>query len=591
MPPLKAVNRCLCAFVLLVMGMACAAPESPLPEGVTLVLIHATVVDVDSGELIADQTLWIRDDRIVQVDATRESHAVSEALVLDIGGNYVIPGLWDMHVHWYDANYLPLFIANGVTGVRQMFGSPVHQDWKGQIASGELVGPRQVVASRIVDGPQPVWPGSITAADAEEGRQAVATAIEEGADFVKVYSLLPREAYFAIAEEAKRRGIPFAGHVPARVTLLEAIAAGQLSDEHLTAVLPACSGDEEALRQRRAKGELPWWVATPWIDSYDEKKAAGVFRKLAEGGMWMCPTLTVLRAGAYGNDESMTADPRLRYMPAAIRSMWAQPPRWADNLEQYYREQRAGFGKDLEIVGRMQRAGVRLLAGTDVLNPYCYPGFSLHDELELFVEAGLTPLQALRTATLHPAEFLKRRADLGSLEAGKLADMVVLRDNPLESIKATRSIEGVVSGGRWHGRKELNEMLAGAEARSSKLSISDALRPVLEEHGIETAVRRYRKLRETAADEYDLREPALNSFGYELLAERRLADAIEIFKLNVEFFPESFNVYDSLAEAYMNNGDTELAVRNYRRSLELNPANENARAKLEQLEATASGDE
>src|SRR4029077_3572824 len=156
-------------------------------------------------------------------------------------------GLWDIHVHWYEKDYLPLFIANGVTGVRMMWGTPTHHEWRQQIEAGSLVGPRLLIASTIVDGPKPVWPGSMTASNEAEGRQAVTKAKQEGADFVKVYSFLPREAYFAIADEAKKQGIAFEGHVPVAVSAEEASRAGQKTFEHLIGVLPACSTRSDEL--------------------------------------------------------------------------------------------------------------------------------------------------------------------------------------------------------------------------------------------------------------------------------------------------------------------------------------------------------
>jgi hypothetical protein len=158
---------------------------------------------------------------------------------------------WDMHVHWYEQDYLPLFIANGVSGIRLMWGSPQHFGWRDDIQNGTLLGPRMVIASPIVDGPKPIWEGSITVAGEADARETIGKLKHEGADFIKVYSLVPRAAYFAIADEAKKQGIQFAGHVPISVSAAEASDAGQKSIEHLTGVLDACSTREEELRKGR----------------------------------------------------------------------------------------------------------------------------------------------------------------------------------------------------------------------------------------------------------------------------------------------------------------------------------------------------
>jgi len=343
-----------------------------------------------------------------------------------------------------------------VTGVRQMFGGSLHHEWKRKMKAGKLLGPRHVVASRIVDGPQPVWPGSIAVEDVQAGRQAVKTAISEEADFVKVYSLLPRDAYFAIVDEANKRGIPFAGHVPGSVSAAEASDAGQRSIEHLTGVLTACSTEEQAIREATVAAG-GWLRQTErLLQTYDDEKATALFARFAENGTWHCPTLTVLRNIAFMPDPTIVEDPNLKYMPPSVRGMWDpdRVARWTN---------REAFAKYSEIVGQMHEAGVGVLAGTDVLNPYCFPGFSLHGELELLVDAGLTPLAALQAATLNPAEYLGLRERFGTVEEGRVADLVLLEANPLEKIGNTRLIAAVVLGGRLYRKADLQKMLTDVE--------------------------------------------------------------------------------------------------------------------------------
>jgi tetratricopeptide (TPR) repeat protein len=243
------------------------------------------------------------------------------------------------------------------------------------------------------------------------------------------------------------------------------------------------------------------------------------------------------------------------------------------------------YQKEVEIVGAMQRAGVELLAGTDVFNPYCFPGFSLHDELGLLVKAGLTPMEALQTATRNAARFMKRENDLGTVETGKLADLVLLNDNPLEDIGNTRKIEAVVAAGRLFTRASLDEMLSKVDAICNRPSIAQRLLEVLKTNTAEVALAEYHQLKASHFEAYDFGEGELNTLGYQLLGMKRIEDAAKILELNTEAYPQSSNVYDSLGEAYMIDGRRELAIQNYEKSLRLDPKNTNAVEKLKELKA------
>ena len=238
-----------------------------------------------------------------------------------------------MHVHWYNERYLPLFIANGVTGVRQMSGEEVHHEWRQRMKDGSLAGPRQSIASPIIDGPKPVWEGSVAVADAIQAREAVRGSRKDGADFIKVYTLLPRGAYFAIAEETKKEGIPFGGHVPFAVRLTEASDAGQKSVEHLSGFLLAASSHEEHIQMQliAAMSSSQPYAETSAVmrrqskelrNTFDPKKAAAIDGRLARNHTWQAPTLTVLRAMANFDDPKFTSDARLKYMPHSIREQW-----------------------------------------------------------------------------------------------------------------------------------------------------------------------------------------------------------------------------------------------------------------------------
>ncbi len=454
-------------------------PQPPPPQAPPLVFTHVTIIDATGAPAQPDRTVVIRGDRITEIGKTGTVHAPQGAHVVDATGKFLIPGLWDMHVHWLHKDYLPLFIANGVTGIRIMWGAPLHHQWRQEIAQGTVLGPRMAIASAIVDGPRPIWPGSAAVKDGAEGRQFVIQAKQGGADFIKVYSRLPRDAYFAIADEAKKQGIPFAGHVPSAVTAIEASDAGQKSIEHLTGVLSACSTREEEVRKRSEEAwlNLPEGQTFPsraslrllgrlLLETFSPEKANALFAHLARNHTWQCPTLTVLRNMAFIQDPAIRNDPRVKYMPPEMISGWdpAGDFRLKDRTEEDIEMARATYRRYKELIGPMRRAGVELLAGTDVLNPYCFPGFSLHDELTLLVEAGLSPMEALQAATLNPARYLNQDKDLGTVEKGKIADLVLLDASPLADIGNTRKIDAVVVGGKLHPKAELQKMLADVEA-------------------------------------------------------------------------------------------------------------------------------
>ncbi len=564
-----------------------------------LIMTHVTVIDAAGGPARADSTIVVTGDRITGIGETAKVRVPEGAQVVDATGKFLIPGLWDMHVHPHGSEYLPLFIANGVTGIRVMWGSPEDHEWRKEIEAGHLLGPRMVIASPLVDGPKPYWPGSISVSNEAEARGVVDKAKESGADFVKVYQFLPRDLYFAIADEAKKQRIAFAGHVPIAVSAVEASNTGQKSFEHLIGILPACSthseellkGQQADLAEALASAKPKFWgthARQSWqmmLDTYSPEKAAALFAVLKSNGTWQVPTLTLLHMFAYGDDPSFLNDARLKYVPVRTRAAWDPSSVDGKRTAEDFAHMKKEFQKDLEVVGAMEKSGVGILAGTDTANPFCFPGFSLHDELGLLVKAGLSPLQALQAATLNPARFLGKEKDLGTIEEGKLADLVLLDGNPLDDIGNTTGIAGVVYGGQFFSRASLDEMLAKVEALAGRKPIGSVLFKTIQEKDVDAAIKQYRELKATQPDAYDFSEDEFIGLGYGLLRMKKVPDAIEIFKLSVEVYPQSYNTYDSLAEAYMDHGDKELAIKYYQKSIEINPGNTNGIERLKKLTA------
>lgn len=453
----------------------------------SLVLNHVTVVDVKADQplkaLKVDQAVVITGNQITAIGQADKIRVPQGAEMIDAGGRFLIPGLWDMHVHTLvegRPDYLfPLFIANGVTGVRDMGGSlPFDRirQIRNDLNSGKLIGPRfGAVAGMILDGPGTQLNFAIPVGDPNEARQIVRTFKQGGADFIKVYNRLSRDVYLAIVDEAKKQELPVAGHVPFEMTAEEVSDSRQMSVEHVSDLFISVAQNEKELREemRRlvsldAEAGPRFQVELKAASSYDEKRTKPLFAHFVSNGTWQCPTLTVRWPSTVADSQRLQADRRMKYVPLSTRRIWERT--YAQSLQSTGTvEQRVlNFQKLLSLVGAMQRARVEILAGTDAANPYVFPGFSLHHELVLLVEAGLTPLQALRTATSNPAKFLGMSDEVGTIEKGKLADLILLDANPLDDIRNTQRIYGVVANGRYFPPQELRGLLAQAEASAAK---------------------------------------------------------------------------------------------------------------------------
>jgi imidazolonepropionase-like amidohydrolase len=448
----------------------------------TLVFQHVTVIDVRAGKPVSNQTVVVENGRITTVATGMSIKMPAGAIAIDATGKFLIPGLWDMHVHaaWpgLDALFAPLFVANGVTGVREMYGMPsVIAAWKQKYQRGEPW-PRMIGAGHILDGPKPFWPGSTVAANADEARAAVDKLHAGGADFIKVYTKLPRDAYFAALDEAKKVGTYCAGHVPDAVSVSEASDHGQRSVEHLTGVALECSSEAQALRAERARASADTSI-TNMLKTYssqtgrviatqDPKRAADLFARLKRNQTWQVPTFTVLRSMSSMNDSTFTADARVKYMPEEIASGWdwKKDFRFRARTDEDWENGKKMFALNMKIVGAMNKAGVPIMAGTDMLNPFTFPGFSLHDELALLNQAGLTPAEALRAATLNPAIFMNATDSLGTVEKGKRADLVLLDANPLADIHNTQKVNAVVLNGRLYDRAALDALIADEQKKA-----------------------------------------------------------------------------------------------------------------------------
>lgn len=443
-----------------------------------IVIAHATVINPGTSSVQANRTIVINGDRITSISETEGFQAPKNARVIDATDQYLIPGLWDMHVHsafgdWFPGGrdiILPLFIANGVTGVRDMGGdTPILLEWRKEIADGRIIGPRMVISGPMLDGYLPDgklrFPSSVAITTPASAVAAVDLLKTQGVDFIKVQSVISHDAYLAAAAEAHKKGLPIVGHVPDKVRIEEVVEAGQKSIEHLMGIFEGCSTEEDKFI--KGQGSLKLLLTTQ-----DQRRCDSLIKLLAQNQTWQVPTLAWQRGGTFLDQRDLKHQPLDRYVPAYWRDVtWRHfteemmPDLLRDSLElrQDY------FARNLQMVGAMHRAGTPFMAGTDTApGVYIMPGFSLHDELANFVEAGFTPMESLQTATSNPAKFLGMDASFGSVEPGKIADLVLLSANPLRDIRNTQKITAVVANGRLFDRVALDEILASVEAAAKR---------------------------------------------------------------------------------------------------------------------------
>lgn len=466
---MKAPHNSVVFGIAALLLCAASVQAAPLPERQVIAITNVTVVDIARGRSSGSRTVLVDDGRIAAIEPTRHAHVPPQALRVDGHGRFLIPGLVDMHVHFFNLSShrppntwsFPLYIANGVTAVREMRGDATSMalvtQWRKGLDAGELVVPRILAAGIAVYGNSP-----------QDAALEVDAAAAAGADFIKVFSEVPAAHWRAILAAAKARALPVAGHVPAEITLLEAAAAGQRSSEHLMQAYEACSSIEaqllderfglqgDALVERRDAQEARVLAA------FDRAKCRRVAKTLVASGQAQVPTLVLADEDSLGSG-SLSADPRWRYVRVDERARW-------EKFHAGYTAQDAALARARwpiarRIVAAMHDAGVPILAGTDAPMPGVYPGFSLHEEMSLLVESGLTPREALRSATLAPAEFLGLAATSGSVEVGKRADLVLLDADPTKDIRNTRRINAVLLDGRLLRRPDLDALLDAAEQR------------------------------------------------------------------------------------------------------------------------------
>ncbi len=381
----------------------------------SLALTHITVIDCTGAPAKPNSTVVVAQGHITAVGPSDFVKIPEGIRVVDATGKFLIPGLWDMHGHLTDAtdDAFPLLIMNGVTGVRDMGGNIAQIDrWRSQIENGARVGPHIIRAGPFVDGPKEGVTNRLTVRTPEEAQQAVRNLKAKGVDFIKVHNALPPEAFFALMDEAHKEHIPVAVHLPKGVSSAEASDAGAASLEHVETM------SESAMWRKGATAK----TVEQAVDEILGPAGQELFQHFVKNGTWYVPTLVAYERGfVLWSNDSESLLPRFQI-----------------------------HEKDIEIVRKMHKAGVQIMAGSDFSDWALVPGIDLHNELALLVEAGFTPMEALQTATLNPAKFMGKTDTYGTVQVGRVADLVLLDMNPLEDISHTRKIHAVVLGGKLY---------------------------------------------------------------------------------------------------------------------------------------------
>ncbi len=440
------------------------APKTDAPQSIAFVNVN--VVPMDRERVLPGQTVIVRDGRIAVIGPADKIKVPADAQRIDGRGKYLMPGLVDMHVHLLPGagtpedlagQQLQLLLANGVTTVRNMIGKPEHLALRDKVAKGELVGPMIFTA-----GP-PLLGNTVPTPEAAE--RAVLEQKQAGYDLIKVHEGLSPEAYAAIVATAKRVGIPIAGHVTETVGLQRALAAHQTSIEHLDGYLRALVKSDAP--EQAPPGQI---FLGPVLNYMDEKKMPSVAQATKIASVWNTPTLALFRLIVSDEKaEDLLKRPELNYVPAKMRAAFAQQVQGIRAEPAPLNERQRFTALRDALVRELRKAGAKLLVGSDSPQFFLVPGFATHRELQSFVEAGLTPYEALLAATRNPAEyfaqFMNRPLDFGTVEAGKRADLILLEANPLDSLSNLQRRAGVMVHGRWLPQSELQHMLDQLAAR------------------------------------------------------------------------------------------------------------------------------
>lgn len=414
-----------------------------------LLIKNTSIIDVIKGSLISGQDVLINGERIFKIIPT-SSEKINAKQTIDGSGKYLIPGLWDMHTHnWWQLHFSNFYVANGVLGVRNMYTPMIFiNPLKDSIDNNLIIGPKYFAAGRVLEGPNPNYPDWLVVDSINKINSALDTLQLEKSDFVKIYNKIPRDVYFELVKEVQRRGMSIQGHLPMAVTAIEASNAGQKGFEHLLGIPDLCT--HQPLFEN--KYDYNWYLAVMKEDDYgtmqiDEQLASETFAILKKNNTYVCPTLVVWYSYLHP-DTPFEDNIILKNFPDEMADFWGKVINSYREKDESYKQMALKKYETLKkTTYLLYKSGVPLLTGTDAMNPYCYPGYSLHREFELLKECGIPDFEILKMATINAAEFFNL-TDYGQIKEGFIASMVLLNDNPLKNIENTKKINSIILKGK-----------------------------------------------------------------------------------------------------------------------------------------------
>lgn len=471
-------------------------PNSTLqpPESFEKTIIdNVNIIDVETGNIAYNQYVLIEKSRITKIDSTKIN--VSEkVLIIDGTSKYLIPGLWDMHTHSNQHSewlHHPLYVANGVTSVRDMsgqlnekdsywVGSKERMQWNKDLENNKRVTPRYVLQSSYqMDGEKAIpedAPDFFKLQNSLQVDSLLQFYKKENVDFIKVYQQLPKETYKVLAEKAAGYGIHLAGHKPMFLSLEEAIIWGQRSFEHGRIFMYECFPGADSLKNPTNWKQYFSKSKLKIVQQFDTVQAKELMRLMNQKSAYWTPTLQTLKFEANAHKDSFTNNENLKYVTKVRKQLW-----WKYDTD-HNKEKNLGsegnsvseqfFEASKKQVAMANKLGVPIMAGTDVTDSYVFAGFSLHDELYELTRSGLSNLEALQSATIIPAKFSNIEEDYGSVEIGKKADLVLLNKNPLENIKNSQNIDGVLLSGVYYDVEKLTELKEFTETAASSFHMN-----------------------------------------------------------------------------------------------------------------------